>query len=109
MMNCILLTNVWKEKKNIEDLQFAVYGGVCGILGLLSLIILFVAVLECKPAIPSAIGRSLISLTLGVLTIHFGYRARMFKEGKTIMVLGLTVLILVVLLYILGIIPCAMS
>jgi len=98
-----------KKKKNIEDLQFAVYGGICGILGLLSLIILFVAVLECKPAVPSAIGRSLISSALGVLTIHFGYRTRMFKEGKTVMLLGLAVLILVSLLYIIGIIPCAMS
>ncbi len=98
-----------KESKNIEDLQFAVYGGACGILGLLSLIILFFAVLECKPAIPNAIGRSIISSALGVLTIHFGYRARMFKEGKSVMLLGCIVLILIGLLYLIGIIPCAMS
>ena len=98
-----------KKTKNIEDLQFAVYGGVCGILGLLSLIILFFAVLECKPAIPNAIGRSIISSALGVLTIHFGYRARMFKEGKSVMLLGYVVLILIGLLYIVGIIPCAIS
>ena len=78
---------MFEKKKNIEDLQFAVYGGVCGILGLLSLIMLFLAVLECRPAITNAIGRSLISSALGVLTIHFGYRARMFKEGKTVMLL----------------------
>lgn len=99
---------VEKKKKNIEDLQFAVYGGVCGILGLLSLIILFLAVLECKPAIPNAIGRSIISSALGVLTIHFGYRARLYKEGKSVILLGFAILILVGILYIVGIIPCAM-
>ena len=98
-----------KKKKNIEDLQFAVYGGVCGLIGLLSLIILFIAVLECKPAIPNAIGRSIISSVLGVLTIHFGYRARMFKEGKTTILLGCIVLTLVGIVYIVVIIPCAMS
>ena len=95
--------------KNVEDLQFAVYGGVCGIIGLLSLIILFFAVLECKPGIPNAIGRSILSSALGVLTIHFGYRARMFKEGKSVMLLGCVVLILVGILYMVGIIPCAIS
>lgn len=99
-----------KEKsKNTEDLQFAVYGGICGILGLLSLIILFLAVLECKPAIPNAIGRSIISSALGLLTIHFGFRARLFKEGKTVMMFGGLILVLVGILYIIGIIPCAMS
>jgi len=98
-----------EKKKNVEDLQFAVYGGVCGILGLLSLIILFIAVLECKPAIANAISRSILSSALGVLTIHFGYRARMFKEGKTVMLFGGFLLILVGILYIVGIIPCAMS
>lgn len=95
--------------RDLEDLQFAVYGGVCGIIGLISILILFFAVLECKPAILDAIGRSIISSTIGILTIHFGYRAREFKEGKTVMVLGGVVLILVCLLYIIGIIPCAMS
>lgn len=99
-----------KEKtKNTEDLQFAVYGGICWILGLLSLIILFIAVLECKPAIPNAIGRSIISSALAVLTIHFGYRAKEFKEVKTVMMLGGIILVLVGVLYIIGIIPCAMS
>lgn len=99
-----------KDKlKNVEDLQFAVYGGICGILGLLSLIILLIAVLECKPAIPNAIGRSIISSALAILTIHFGYRARKFKEGKTVMMLGGIILVLVGILYIIGIIPCAMS
>jgi len=99
-----------KEKtKNTEDLQFAVYGGICWILGLLSLIILFIAVLECKPGIPNAIGRSIISSALAVLTIHFGYRAKDFKEGKTVMMLGGIILVLVSVLYIIGIIPCAMS
>ena len=98
-----------RKWKNIEDLQFAVYGGICGILGLVSLILLFIAVLECKPGIPNAIGRSLISLTLAILTIHFGYRARLFKEGKTVMLLGLSVLILIAILYIIGIIPCMLS
>jgi len=97
------------KSKNVEDLQFAVYGGVCGILGLLSLIILFIAVLECKPAIPNAIGRSIISSALAILTIHFGYRAKEFKEGKTVMILGGLILVLVSILYIIGIIPCAMS
>ena len=98
-----------EKKKDVEDLQFAVYGGVCGILGLLSLIILFFAVLECRPAIPNAIGRSLISSALGIITIHFGYRARLFKEGKTIILLGVVILILIALLYGIGIIPCMMS
>ena len=95
--------------ENPETLQFAVYGGICGILGLLSLIILFIAVLECKPAIPNAIGRSIISSALAILTIHFGYRAKEFKEGKTVMMLGGIILILVGILYIIGIIPCAIS
>jgi hypothetical protein len=98
-----------KETKNIEDLQFVVYGGICGMLGLLSLIILFFAVLECKPAIPNAVGRSLISSALGVLTIHFGYRAREFEQGKTVILLGCAVLILVGILYVVGIVPCAMA
>lgn len=98
-----------ERKKNVEDLQFAVYGGICGILGLLSIIILFFAVLECKPAIPNAIGRSLISTAIGLLTIHFGYRARSFKEGKTVIILGIIILILIALLYGIGIIPCMMS
>ena len=98
-----------KETKNIEDLQFAVYGGICGMLGLLSLIILFLAILECKPAIPNAVGRSLISSTLGVLTIHFVYRTREFKQGKTVILLGCAVLILVGILYVVGIVPCAMA
>jgi len=98
-----------KETKNIEDLQFVVYGGICGMLGLLSLIILFFAVLECKPAIPNAVGRSLISSALGVLTIHFGYRTREFKQGKTVILLGCAVLILVGILYVVGIVPCAMA
>jgi len=95
--------------RDLEDLQFAVYGGVCGIIGLISILILFFAVLECKPAIPDAIGRSIISSALGILTIHFGNRAREFKEGKYVMILGGIILILVGLLYIIGIIPCAMS
>jgi len=98
-----------EKKKDIEDLQFAVYGGVCGIIGFLSLIILFFAVLECKPAIANAIGRSILSSALGVLTIHFGYRAREFKEGKTVMMFGGFLLVLVGILYIVGIIPCALS
>jgi len=98
-----------KKKKNTEDLQFAVYGGVCGIIGLLSLIILLFAVLECKPAVINAIFRSILSSSLGILSIHFGYRARMFKEGKTVMLLGASVIILVSIIYIIGIIPCMMS
>ena len=98
-----------KKKKNIEDLQFVVYGGVCGLIGLLSLIILLIAVLECKPAVPNAIGRSILSSALGILTIHFGYRARMFKEGKTMILFGCIILTLVGIVYIFGIFPCAMS
>ena len=98
-----------EKKKDVEDLQFAVYGGICGILGLLSIILLFIAVLECKPGIPNAIGRSLISLALAILTIHFGYRARLFKEGKTVMLMGFVVIILIALLYVIGIIPCLFS
>ena len=96
-------------RKNIENLQFAIYGGICGILGLFSIIILFFAVLDCKSAIYNAIGRSLISLALGILTIHFGYRAREFKEGKTVMIFGAIILVLVGILYIIGIIPCIIS
>ena len=105
-MNKMVIKN---KVRDLEDLQFAVYGGVCGIIGLISVLILFFAVLECKPAILDAVGRSIISLTMGILTIHFGYRAKEFKEGKTVMILGGVVLILVGLLYIIGIIPCAMS
>jgi hypothetical protein len=100
---------MFKKIKDNEDLQFAVYGGICGIIGLLSLIILFIAVYDCKPAILNAVGRSILSSALAVLTIHFGYRARMFKEGKTTILLGIILLILVGIVYIFGIIPCAMS
>ena len=98
-----------ENAKNKEDLQFAVYGGICGILGLISLIILFIAVLECKPAILNAIGRSIISSALAILTIHFGYRAKDFKEGKSVIIFGGIILVLVVVLYIVGIIPCLSS
>ena len=98
-----------EKKKNVEDLQFAVYGGICGILGLLSLIILFLSVLDCKTGISNAIGRSLISLALSILTIHFGYRARLFKEGKITILLGFFLIILLIILYIIGIIPCMLS
>jgi hypothetical protein len=95
--------------KDIEKLQFAVYGGICGIIGLLSLIILFFSVLECKPAILNAILRSIISSALGILTIHLGYRSKEFKEGKIVIVLGMLIFIVIILLYIFGIVPCLSS
>ena len=94
-----------KNKYN-ETLEFAVYGGICGILGLLSIFFLFIAVLECKPAILNAIGRSIISTALAVMTIHFGRRSKT-KQGFSLVLFGIILLILVVLLYIIGIIPCA--
>jgi hypothetical protein len=100
------------EKKNkiegVETLQFAVYGGICGILGFLSIILLFIAVLECRPGIPNAIGRSIISTALAIMTMHFGRRSKT-KQGISVIIFGIILLILVVLLYIFGIIPCAMS
>jgi membrane protein DedA with SNARE-associated domain len=76
------------------------------LLGLLSVIILITAVLECRPALLNAIGRSIVSISLSLLTIHFGRRSDT-KQEKLVVILGSIVLILVVLLYIFGIIPCA--
>ena len=95
-----------KKNKYNETLEFAVYGGICGILGLLSIILLFIAVLECRPAIPNAIGRSIISTALAIMTIHFGRRSKT-KQGISLVLFGIILLVLVVLLYIFGIIPCA--
>jgi len=95
-----------KNNSSIETLEFAVYGGICGLLGLLSVVILFIAVLECRPAILNAIGRSIISISLSFLTIHFGRRSKT-KEGKLVIILGIIVFVLVVVSYIFGIIPCA--
>lgn len=91
-----------------ETLEFAVYGGICGILGLLSIALLFIAVLECKPEILNVIGRSIISISLGLLSIHLGRKSKT-KQGTLVILLGIGVLILVGLLYIFGIIPCAMG
>lgn len=95
-----------KNNSSIETLEFAVYGGICGLLGLLSVVILFIAVLECRPAVLNAIGRSIISISLSFLTIHFGRRSKT-KEGKLVIILGIIVFVLVVVSYIFGIIPCA--
>ena len=94
------------KDKHIETLEFAVYGGICGILGLLSIILLFIAVLECRPGIPNAIGRSIISISLAIMTIHFGKKSPT-KQGISIVIFGIILLILVIILYIFGIIPCA--
>ena len=91
-----------KKKSDItETLEFAVYGGICGILGLLSIILLFTAVLECRPGIPNAIGRSIITTALAIMTIHFGKRSPT-KQGASVIILGIVILILVHLFYIFG-------
>ena len=97
------------KKEDKETLEYAVYGGIIGILGVLSLMVLFIAVLECKPAIVNAIIRSIICAGLGVLTVHFGYRAKKFKQGQVVIILGVTLDVFVIILYIVGIIPCLMS
>lgn len=104
----LLMVKIKRKIEGVETLQFAVYGGICAILGLLSLILLFIAVLECRPGIPNAIGRSIISIVLGLMAIHFGQRAKNHKQGIIVIFFGIVVLILVVILYIFGIIPCAM-
>ena len=98
-----------KIEEGSESLQFVVYGGICGVLGLLSIALLIIAVLECRPGIPNAIGRSIISIALAILTIHFGKRAKNTKQGVLVILLGIALLILVGLLYIFGIVPCAMG
>ena len=98
-----------RKKSSInETLEYAVYGGICGVLGLLSTLILFLAVLECKPAIINAIGRSIVSIGLALMTIHFGRKTKT-KEGKSVILFGIVILIVVILCYIFGIIPCAMQ
>jgi hypothetical protein len=85
-------------------LEYAVYGGICGLLGILSIIVLFFAVLECTPAVINAIIRRIISTSLALLTIHFGWKSQT-KEGKSVITLGI-IIILVIITYIFGIIPC---
>ena len=97
-----------EPKKYPETLEFVVYGGICAILGFLSIIILFFTTVECKPAVLNAIGRSIVSFSLGILTIHFGRRSKA-QEGKVVIIGGIIILILVGLTYIFGIIPCALS
>jgi hypothetical protein len=96
------------KKEGVETLEYAVYGGICGILGLLSILILLFAVLECRPAVINAIGRSIVSASLAILSIHFGKKSDT-KEGKIVVLIGIIILILVVISYIFGIIPCASS
>ena len=88
-----------------ETLQFAVYGGISGMLGLLSIILLFLTTLKCSSGVNNAVG---LSIALSILTIHFGLRAKT-HEGKLVIILGIAVLILVGLIYAIGIIPCAFS
>lgn len=97
-----------ESKKYPETLEFVVYGGICAILGFLSIIILFFTAVECKPEVMNAIGRSVVSLSLGILTIHFGRRSNA-REGKVVIIGGIVILILVGLTYIFGIIPCALK
>jgi len=93
-------------KEGNEKLQYAVYGGLCGILGILSVILLLISVLECRPAILNAIGRSIVSASLAIMAIHLGKKSDS-KEGKSVIFLGLVILILVIISYIFGIMPCA--
>lgn len=94
-----------KRESKGELLEYAVYGGICGLLGILSIIVLFFAVLECTPAVINAIIRSIISTSLALLTIHFGWKSQT-KEGKSVITLGIIIIILVIITYIFGIIPC---
>jgi len=97
-----------KLKEAPESLQFAVYGGICGVIGLFSIVFLFFAVYECKPGLIDAVARSIVSITLALMSIHFGMRSKT-REGIYIIILGISVIIIVSLLYIIGIIPCILS
>jgi len=94
-----------------EPLEYAVYGGICGMLGVMVFIFLFIAVVleSCRPPIYLSVGRSLICIILSIMTLYFGYQARATKQGITVILLGIAVLLLVGILYIVGIIPCVVS
>lgn len=94
--------------KSPETLQFAVYGGITGMLGLLSLVLLFFSAFNCKAGLINAIGLSILSIVLSFMTITFGKRAKTY-EGKLVIILGLVILIVVILLYVFGVIPCLLS
>jgi len=89
------------KEKNIENLQFAVYGGICGVLGLVSIILLFLSGFDCKSDIFLMIGTSIICFILGCLAIFFGLKAKKHIQGKSVITLGVIVFILLALVYIL--------
>jgi multisubunit Na+/H+ antiporter MnhB subunit len=57
----------------------------------------------------NAIGRSIVSIALGLMSIYFGYKAKNNKEGISVIIVGVIILILVFITYIVGIIPCALN
>ena len=91
------------KEKNVENLQFAVYGGICGVLGFLTIVLLFFANFDCKSDILFIIGTSIASSFLGVLSIFFGLKARRYIQGKSVIILGLIVVFIVWLFYYFGI------
>jgi len=97
-----------KKVRIPEQLEYAVYGGICGMIGLVSIIVLLIAVFECKPALVNAILISFVNVSFAVLTIHFGMKSNI-KEGRSVIIFGAVILLLVVLTYIFGIIPCIMQ
>ena len=96
-----------KKISGRETLQFAVYGGISGMIGLVSLLLLFFTAYRCQPEdITNAIINSIISISLGVLTINFGRKASNNKQGISMIILGVIILIFVIIMYITEIIPC---
>ena len=87
------------KDKNVENLQYAVYGGICGVFGLLTLLFLFLSGYNCKSESAMMIGVSIISGLLGFLTFLFGFKAKKHIQGKGIIGLGVLDFILLILLY----------
>jgi len=85
--------------KNIENLQYAVYGGICGVFGLLALLLLFFSGFNCKSDALLMIAVSFVCGILGFLAIFFGLKAKKHIQGKSIILLGILIFVLLVLLY----------
>jgi hypothetical protein len=93
------------KDSNVESIRFAVYGGICGLLGFLTTIFLFFSILDCTENIINAIGLSIVSISLAVLTVHFSRRSDT-RQGKIVLALGIALVIIILLIYVFGIIQC---